>query len=92
MINEISVTAGWEIINTRLYNMGEKTGAEYVDIKDDRVSHYFDLKSKKSITFKVLLNARYQGKYYLPAVSVEAMYNNKISAIKSGKWVEVYTK
>ena len=84
--------SGWEIINTRLddtqqyYNQGE---AEYQDIRDDRVYTYFDLKSNERKAFTVLLNASYQGRYYLPAVAVEAMYDNSIHANKKGQWVEV---
>jgi uncharacterized protein YfaS (alpha-2-macroglobulin family) len=84
--------SGWEIINTRLddtqqyYNQGK---ADYQDIRDDRVYTYFDLKANERKAFTVLLNASYQGKYYLPAVAVEAMYDNSIYANKKGMWVEV---
>lgn len=84
--------SGWEIINTRLddtqqyYNQGQPN---YQDIRDDRVYTYFDLKANERKTFTVLLNASYQGKYYLPAVSVEAMYDHSIYANKAGRWIEV---
>ena len=38
---------------------------------------------------QVLLNAAYLGKFYLPAVNCEAMYNNSIYARTIGKWIEV---
>ena len=50
---------------------------------------YFDLKKGERKTFVVLLNASYLGKYYLPTVYCEEMYDNNISARKAGKWVEV---
>lgn len=84
--------SGWEIINTRLddtqqyYNQGQPN---YQDVRDDRVYTYFDLKANERKTFTILLNASYQGKYYLPAVSVEAMYDNSIYANKAGRWIEV---
>ena len=84
--------SGWEIINTRLddtqqyYNQGK---ANYQDIRDDRVYTYFDLKANERKVYTILLNASYQGKFYLPAVSVEAMYDNSIYANKKGQWVEV---
>lgn len=91
--NEIALTqifpSGWEIINTRLDGSETNSEAEYMDIRDDRVMHYFDLKPNKQISFTVLLNASYQGRYYLPSVSVGAMYDNSIFANKSGKWVNV---
>ena len=63
--------------------------AEYQDFRDDRVYTFFDLKMGKEKTFKILLNASYLGKYYLPALSVEAMYDKSIQARKRGKWVTV---
>jgi uncharacterized protein YfaS (alpha-2-macroglobulin family) len=84
--------SGWEIINTRLDDTDQfvkEDEAEYRDIRDDRVMTYFDLRASKSKTFVVRLNASYQGKYYLPAVQVEAMYDNAIAANSAGQWVEV---
>jgi alpha-2-macroglobulin len=84
--------SGWEIHNTRLsdfesaYSMSEPT---YQDIRDDRVYTYFDLGVRSSKTFVVQLNAAYLGKYYLPGVYCEAMYDNSISALAGGKWIEV---
>ena len=49
----------------------------------------FELKAGENKTFKTLLNATYLGKYYLPAVSVEAMYNASQHARVKGQWVEV---
>lgn len=82
--------SGWEILNTRLDGSEEQNKiVDYMDIRDDRVMHYFDLKPNGDGEFTVLLNASYQGMYYLPAVKVEAMYDNSIFANKSGKWVKV---
>ncbi|RAJ10661.1 hypothetical protein LX64_00266 [Chitinophaga skermanii] len=84
--------SGWEIINTRL--MGNDSAVHtspytYRDIRDDRVYTYFNLEENKTVTYQVLLNAAYLGKYYLPATAVEAMYDNTIHAYVPGKWVEV---
>lgn len=91
--NELALTqifpSGWEIINTRLDGSGENSKAEYIDIRDDRVMHYFDLKPNKQVSFSVMLNASYQGSYYLPSVSVGAMYDNTIFASQPGKWIRV---
>lgn len=92
--NELALTqifpSGWEIINTRLDgSAAENQHAEYIDIRDDRTMHYFDLKPNESATFEVLLNAAYQGDYYMPSISVGAMYDNSIFANKAGKWVNV---
>ena len=40
-------------------------------------------------TFRILLNASYLGKYYLPGIQAEAMYNNDYSVRTKGQWVEV---
>jgi len=84
--------SGWEIINTRLYNVGSglRTATpEYIDIKDDRVYTYFDLGKGKSKTFKVMLNASYAGKYWLSPVHCEAMYDAAIFSQKGGMYVVV---
>lgn len=93
---ELAITqifpSGWEILNNRLddtdqYQEGFK--ADYLDIRDDRVLTYFDLRRNAKATFKVYLNASYQGEYYMPAVSVEAMYDNSIASNTKGHWVKV---
>ena len=85
--------SGWEIVNTRLEGTDNLAGSgnkpEYTDIRDDRVMNYFDLKANNQIVVRVLLNASYQGRYYMPATSVEAMYDNSVYAHKAGRWVEV---
>jgi uncharacterized protein YfaS (alpha-2-macroglobulin family) len=84
--------SGWEIINTRLNdNESNLANAPYTyrDIRDDRVFTYFNIRENETLTYKVLLNASYIGKYYLSAVQCEAMYNNNISATQAGKWVQV---
>jgi uncharacterized protein YfaS (alpha-2-macroglobulin family) len=85
--------SGWEIHNFRLDDASSyqerSDEPEYQDIRDDRVYTYFDLDKNKQKTFILQLNASYLGKYYLPAVRCEAMYDKSISAQKTGKWVEV---
>ncbi|MDN4165278.1 MG2 domain-containing protein [Cytophagales bacterium LB-30] len=84
--------SGWEIINTRLNDTQTYYGQEapeYQDIRDDRVYTYFDLGAAQRKTIKVQLNATYQGRFYLPAVSCGAMYDNSVQAVVPGQWVEV---
>ncbi len=83
--------SGWEIINTRLYDTGYNSGntADNIDIRDDRVYTYFSLRKGKSKTFKVLLNASYAGKFWMPPVYCNAMYDAGIYAQKGGKYVKV---
>jgi uncharacterized protein YfaS (alpha-2-macroglobulin family) len=87
--------SGWEVINTRLMENDSafrNSPFTYMDVRDDRVYTYFNIEEGKTHTYNVLLNAAYLGHYYLPAVSVEAMYDNTIHAFLPGKWVDISTK
>jgi len=85
--------SGWEIINTRLFNTGYNSDytstPEYLDIRDDRVYTYFDLDKSKSKTFKVMLNASYAGRFWMPPTHCEAMYDATIFSQKGGMYVTV---
>jgi uncharacterized protein YfaS (alpha-2-macroglobulin family) len=83
--------SGWEIINTRIADYSsahEISKPDYRDIRDDRVNTFFDLGNKAN-RYTLVLNAAYLGKYYLPALKCEAMYDNSINALVPGRWVEV---
>lgn len=87
------VPSGWEIRNTRMDGTAtEESTYTYQDIRDDRVYTYFDLGWGKSKTFKLVFNAAYIGKYYMPPILCEAMYDNTIFSRNTGKWVEVVPK
>jgi len=62
---------------------------EYVDVRDDRIYRFFSLKPRESITITTRLNAAYRGRFYLPSVNVEAMYDASRFARTKGQWVEV---
>ncbi|WP_103865907.1 alpha-2-macroglobulin [Aquimarina sp. I32.4] len=83
--------SGWEIVNTRFTDFGSfrANNVTHTDIRDDRVNFYYNLKPHQSKTMTVLLNASYLGKYYLPGIQCEAMYDNSYLVRSSGKWVEV---
>ena len=96
MYNEMALTqvfpSGWEILNTRLYNSEgafKSSPSQYMDIRDDRVYHYFDIRQNETLTYYLQLNAAYPGRYYWPGVYCEAMYDNTISGGVSGRWVKV---
>jgi alpha-2-macroglobulin len=69
----------------------ESTGpkVDYVDIRDDRVLQYFSLKPGQSIRFNTRVNAAYRGRYYLPGILAEAMYDASKHARSKGLWTEV---
>jgi uncharacterized protein YfaS (alpha-2-macroglobulin family) len=84
--------SGWEIRNTRMEGTSgfyEASVPDYQDVRDDRVYTYFDLAPGETKTFRVLLSATYQGKFYLPSVKCAAMYDNSIIAVTPGSWVRV---
>ena len=80
---------GWEIRNDRL--AGQAVGGEldHQDIRDDRVLSYFDLPRGRSVEVVTRLTAAYGGRYYLPDVYCEAMYDRDVRARVGGRWVEV---
>jgi uncharacterized protein YfaS (alpha-2-macroglobulin family) len=84
--------SGWEIRNSRLEGTTEVDNTSYFtyqDIRDDRVMTYFNLEAGHHATYRVLLNAAYVGRYYLPATGCEAMYDHTVSARDKGRWVNV---
>lgn len=84
--------SGWEIINTRMDGEGWQTDlstADYTDVRDDRVHHFFDLNEGESRQFVVHLNAAYTGRFFMPPTICEAMYDQGISARTPGQWVRV---
>ncbi len=85
--------SGWEIINAHSSSLAQTQTTDspfsYQDVRDDRVYTHFDLDAAQSKTFRVMLMAAYQGKFYMPAVLCEAMYDNTINARVPGGWVEV---
>lgn len=82
---------GWEIVNTRFTDFGDfaPNAVTHTDIRDDRSNFYFDLKPSETKTLRVLLNSSYLGKYYLPGMQCEAMYDANFMVRTQGRWVEV---
>ena len=85
------VPSGFEIVNTRYTDFGNaaENNADYIDIRDDRANYYFSLKANETRRFRMVLNASYLGKYYLPGLQCEAMYDHSFIARTAGKWVEI---
>ena len=84
--------SGWEIHNTRLDEFPSAHQADipaYQDIRDDRVHSFFDLQAGQTKKFVVILNAAYLGRFFLPGIFAEAMYNDLVNARIPGQWVEV---
>jgi len=84
----IPVAAGMEIFSGK-EQPKTKDSFDYRDVRDDRIHYYFSLNKGKSKTFQLLVNASYQGRYYLPAINAEAMYDGKMQAREVGKWLNI---
>ncbi len=65
---------------------------DHVDIRDDRVMQFFDLPAGATIRFQTRINAAYRGRFYLPGVLAEAMYDASINARTAGRWTEVVAR
>jgi uncharacterized protein YfaS (alpha-2-macroglobulin family) len=86
--------AGWEILNTRFLTGGtadnRAAGVNYQDIRDDRAYSYIDyLPAGKQVTVRINLCAVYPGRFYLPPVYCEAMYDHLVRANTEGEMVTV---
>lgn len=82
------VPSGWEIWNNRLHGTDEKQ-ADYRDIRDDKIIHYSALESGKKMAFRIRLRATYSGKFLLPPMVCEDMYNPACRAVSANSWVSV---
>jgi hypothetical protein len=85
------VAPGWEIRNDRLdpSRARNASGFDYQDVRDDRIYTYFALRAGETKAFEVALNASYLGRFYMPMVTAEAMYDASLNARVRGQWVEV---
>ena len=94
-LSHLALTAifpsGWEILNTRFLPVAtEKVKVDYQDIRDDRVLSYVDyLPAGNQVTVRINLCAVYSGRFYLPPITCETMYDSAIRANTSSGWVQV---
>ncbi len=81
--------SGWEIRNERFLGENTTDNVRYKDYRDDRVYSYYDLPQGSTTVAKIRLNATYLGRFYLPTVYTEAMYDKSVNASQAGRWIEV---
>ena len=86
--------SGWEITNSRVLAGAEEESSQldYQDIRDDRVLSYYNGYRHGNMTIRVELTATYPGRWYLPPVMAEAMYEGSVNANNVGQWVEVVSE
>ena len=75
--------SGWEIHVDRVDGF-------YQDFRDDRVYSYIYLDHNHYWQLVTRLTATYKGRFYLPAFTCEAMYDNTVGASVPGRWVTVH--
>jgi uncharacterized protein YfaS (alpha-2-macroglobulin family) len=78
---------GWEPINFRLLNLNMPQWAQepfkpsYVDIRDDRVNIFLDYPEyQRQFTFYIPIKVVIRGKFILPPITGQAMYNPEFFA------------
>jgi len=99
LVLSLLAPGSWELVNTRAFaeeDEEEETASggdgDYVDFRDDRIYTYFDLRGGQKRTFTFNATVTYDGTFYLPPVSVEAMYDPTINARVPGKWLDTTRK
>ncbi|MBI5200295.1 MAG: DUF11 domain-containing protein, partial [Elusimicrobia bacterium] len=83
--------SGWEIHNARWNGAGDRVqeGLDYQDVRDDRLYSYLALEPGQAKTVTARFTAAYPGRFYLPAITAEPMYDGTIHARVKGRWVAV---
>jgi uncharacterized protein YfaS (alpha-2-macroglobulin family) len=89
--------AGWEIENARLgrggavgwVNAEEQWAADYVNIRDDRMEVFGSLQPGEAKKIVYAVRAVTAGKFTLPPVEAEAMYDPRLWARDAGQQVTV---
>jgi alpha-2-macroglobulin len=92
LILSVVVPSGWEIRSSQ-FDEGQaafrSSSYDFQDVRDDRIYTYFNLPQGTTKTFRLRFNAAYEGKFYLPGIACEAMYDNSVSVRNEGRWIEV---
>ena len=82
--------SGFQIHNARYTLPGQVPGQlDYQDIRDDRVYSYFSLKPEETKFITIHVNASFAGRFYLPGIRVEAMYDADVYAATVGQWLNI---
>jgi len=87
----LPIAAGWEIREASDRNNADdpRSESDYQDLRDDRLLAYFELGPRETKRFELAVNAAFRGKYYLPAVVAEAMYDSETRARTQGRWIQI---
>ena len=72
-----------------LISLWEDGGYDNIDIRDDRVQWFFSLAAGGEKRFSVKLRAAYEGRFVLPEISCQAMYEPSVAANTASGTAEV---
>ena len=90
VVIEHLLPAGFEVENPRLATSGAERGdARSVDIRDDRALVFVDLRDRKWRSYTVEVRAVLPGRYHVPPVQAEAMYDPTLRAVGERGVVEI---
>ena len=83
--------SGWEMVNDRATDFQNQSSSDYqfLDIREDRASYFLDLRQNSSKVFEIRLHANFAGRFFLPATTINHMYDNRIHASSPGSYIEV---
>ncbi|HPE89152.1 MAG TPA: MG2 domain-containing protein [Spirochaetales bacterium] len=81
--------SGWEIANLRVGRTDDDGSSgssyDYQDTRDDRVMTYLGLKRGETKRYRFYVNKAYEGEFFLPAFTAEAMYDPTVYAVLPGR-------
>ena len=80
----LPIPTGWEISNNRIVDISDdsqRSNYDYQDIQDTHIYTYFSLSKNEEKTFMFEATSVYEGKYYLPSVVLESMYDPAYRAV-----------
>ncbi|MFN8397438.1 MAG: MG2 domain-containing protein [Bacteroidia bacterium] len=93
------IPAGFEVENTRLTHNDYSwlrnaniTDFDNHDVRDDRVNVFVSMESGETRTFEYLVRAVNQGRYLMPPITAEAMYDAGIHSRRSGAVIRIVGK
>lgn len=85
----VMIPAGTEFSGNANYRKDSSIKYDYVDVRDDRIHYYFSMKRGQKATFGFHLNPSFCGKFYLPGVYAETMYDPETNGATKGEWIEI---
>ena len=83
LVLSLPIPTGWEISNNRIVDISniQSTNYDYQDMQDTHVYTYFSLSKDEEKTFVFEATSVYEGKYYIPSIVLESMYNPSYRAV-----------